>query len=59
MLTLPAAAAKSFVSVAGTVCLQHLQKGTSLALFYLCSARQLRWKQQAGFVVGGHVETQS
>lgn len=59
MLTLPAAAAKSFMSAAGTVSLQHLHKGTSLSLFYLCSTRQLRWKQQAGFMVGRRVETQS
>lgn len=58
VLTLPAAAAKSFISVAGIMCLQHLHRGTGLSLFYLCSARQFGWKQQAGFMVGRHVETQ-
>lgn len=59
MLTLPAAAAKSFLPVAGTMCLQHLHKGTILSSFYLCSTRQFGWKQQAGFMVDRHVETRS
>lgn len=60
MLTLPAAAAaaKSSLSVAGTVCLQHLHKGTGLSLSYLCSMRRFMWKQQADFMVGRRVETQ-
>lgn len=42
VLKFPAAAAKSFLSVAGTVSLQHLHKEASLLFFYLCSARRFR-----------------
>lgn len=59
MLTLPAAAAKSLTSVAMTMSLHHLHEGSSLLLFYLCSTRHSRWKQQAGFMEGRNVETQS
>lgn len=49
---------KSFMSAAGTSCLQHLHRGTGLSLFYLCSTRQFGWKEQAGFMIGRHVEIQ-